>query len=176
MDRVGVICRTLSKVVILEVTFGHRDVQFARASYAFPGGCNDCRCIETTLILGSRALEQRYLYMDVTLSGQLSCQRETGSTLEIFCGGISRPVRLGICRIATEREFRQKNDVGAGARAGGDTCSQLLPVVRHRLKPSGLDETNARGAGFASRNRAGARQSPLGNEFHEGRLVIMRPE
>jgi hypothetical protein len=48
----------------------------------------------------SGALKERDLHVYITVAGELTCERETGSTIYIFSGGVSGALGSTIRRVA----------------------------------------------------------------------------
>ena len=81
VDWVGVIGWPLREIVILEVSFGDRNVEFTGASDALTVRRNNDGGIETALVGCPRALKEGDLHVHVTVPGEFTRQRKTWPAL-----------------------------------------------------------------------------------------------
>ena len=123
MHRVGVLGWPLRKVVILKVSLGDGNMEFAGASDALTVWRNNDGGIETALVGCSGALKERDLHVDITVAGELTCERETGSAIHIFSGGVRGALGSTIRGVATQGQFGQEHHVGTGT----GTSTHALP-------------------------------------------------
>ena len=123
VHRVGVIGWPLCKVVILKVSLGDGNMEFAGASDALTIWRNNNGGIETALVGCPGALKEGDLNMHITIASELTCQRETRPALHIFSGGVRRALWSTIRWVATQGQFGQEHHVGTGT----GTSAHALP-------------------------------------------------
>ena len=102
MHRVGVIGRPLREVVILEVSLGDRDMEFAGASHALTVRRDNDGGIEAALVGSPRALKEGDLDMYIAVPGEFARERDTRAALYVLSGGIRRAFGARIRGVATQ--------------------------------------------------------------------------